>query len=121
MGDIMSRASIPGQTISSTRIFSVGHSNHELDELLQVLIAAGVTMVADVRSRPYSGRYPQFNRPQLESVLRASDLGYTFLGDLLGGRPEQSSLYDGDGRVDYQRVRTKAAFKRGIEQLICAS
>ena len=47
----------------------------------------GVTAVADVRSRPYSRRLPQFNREPLEAGLRQAGIAYVFLGDTLGGRP----------------------------------
>jgi hypothetical protein len=121
MGLIMSRQRIAEQMISSARVFSIGHSNHAMGDLLRLLRAAGVTAVADVRSRPYSGRHPQFNRPDLEAALSECDVGYAFLGDLLGGRPGQMSLYDEEGRIDYQRVRKTAAFQRGLERLVQAS
>ena len=34
------------------RLFSVGHSNQELSQLVALLCGAGVTAVADVRSAP---------------------------------------------------------------------
>ncbi len=102
-------------------LFTVGHSNHDFGRFVRLLQAAGITAVADVRSRPFSQRYPQFNRPELEYGLRRHDIGYRFLGNQLGGRPGQPSLYDAEGRVDYERVRTTAAFRQGIEQLCRAS
>ena len=41
-----------------------------------------------------------------------------FLGDLLGGRPRDRELYDAEGRVDYERVRATADFRRGLERLL---
>ncbi len=104
--------------ISAARLFSIGHSNHELPRLIELLRSAGVTAVADVRSQPYSRRLPQFNRPDLEAALRQCDIAYAFLGDLLGGRPRQPSLYDAEGRADYARIRAAAAFQRGLDRLI---
>src|SRR5262245_8920460 len=104
MGIIMNQASNPEQSISGGRLMSIGHSNHTVNALIELLRAAGVTAVADVRSRPYSGRNHQFNRPVLESALNERDMHYAFLGDSLGGRPSQMSLYDEEGRVDYERV-----------------
>ena len=103
---------------SRPRLFSVGHSNHELVHFLSLLRGAGITAIADVRSQPYSQRVPQFNKPDLAHALREHDLGYAFLGDSLGGRPRASSLYDSDGRVQYERVRASAAFQRGLDRLI---
>ena len=35
----------------------------------------------------------------------------------MGGRPRDSSLYDGEGRVNYESVRQTNAFRRGLERL----
>jgi hypothetical protein len=102
----------PGQ-----RLFSIGHSNHDLDHLVQLLQRVGVTAVADVRSSPFSQRYPQFNRTELEQGLQQHGIGYLFLGDELGGRPGPPSLYDDDGRVNYERVRATAFFQAGLDRL----
>jgi uncharacterized protein (DUF488 family) len=104
--------------MESARLFTIGHSNHDLDRFLALLQSNGVTAVADVRSRPYSRRLPHFNRPWLESELAARDFVYVFLGDLLGGRPTAAELYDEEGRVVYERVRETAAFQRGLEHLL---
>jgi uncharacterized protein (DUF488 family) len=100
------------------RPISVGHSNHEWPVFLALLRRAGVTAVADVRSQPYSGRYPDYNKTPLENGLRQEQIAYVFLGDLLGGRPGQPSLYDDEGRVNYERVRRTEAFQRGLDRLI---
>ena len=99
-------------------LFSVGHSNHDWPRLLALLHGAGVTAVADVRSSPYSKRYPHFNKGPLESALLASGIGYVYLGDLLGGRPNSRALYDSEGRADYDAIRATPAFRRGLERLL---
>src|SRR5262249_54856041 len=38
--------------------------------------------------------------------------------DTLGGRPGQPSVYDDNGRVNYERVRKTANFKKGLDRLI---
>ena len=121
MAVIMSGSRMPEQMISAARMFSVGHSNHATGDLLRLLRAAGATAVADVRSRPYSARYPHFNQPELRAALSDRDITYAFFGDFLGGRPGQLSLYDTDGRLDYERVRKTAEFQRGLHRLIEAS
>jgi uncharacterized protein (DUF488 family) len=101
-----------------SRLFSIGHSNHEFAKLVQLLQAAEISAVADVRSSPFSQRYPQFNRPELEAGLNSVEIAYAFLGDLLGGRPRQPSLYDEDGRVNYERVRATDFFRAGLDRLV---
>jgi hypothetical protein len=103
---------------SAGTLFSVGHSNHDPSALLALLRGAGVSAVADVRSSPYSGRLPQFNRDSLRDALRREGIAYVYLGDLLGGRPHDLTLYDAEGRVDYECVRQTAAFQTGLGRLL---
>ncbi|HVS34501.1 MAG TPA: DUF488 domain-containing protein [Gemmataceae bacterium] len=108
----------PPSPVPSGRLYSIGHSNQELPQLVALLLKAEVTAVADVRSSPYSRRLPQFNREALELELKGNGIAYIFLGDLLGGRPCDRELYDADGRVDYERVRKTVAFRHGLERLL---
>ncbi|HJT79093.1 MAG TPA: DUF488 domain-containing protein, partial [Gemmataceae bacterium] len=100
------------------RLLSVGHSNHDAEGFLRLLRGAGVGLVADVRSRPFSGRWPHFNRPELERALRAAGIGYVFLGDQLGGRPGRAGLYTAEGRADYEGIRRTPEFNAGLDRLI---
>jgi uncharacterized protein (DUF488 family) len=101
-----------------SRLFSIGHSSHDIASFVGLLHRAGVTALADVRSLPFSQRWPQFNRPDLEQALRSEEIAYVFLGSWLGGRPLDLDLYDATGRVDYEKVRRTAAFREGLEQLL---
>jgi uncharacterized protein (DUF488 family) len=116
----METGSRPGDDVGALagRLFTVGHSNHEPEVLLELLRGAGVTAVADVRSSPFSRRLPQFNRPTLEAFLRLYGIAYVFLGDTLGGRPASEELYHAEGWADYERVRETAAFRSGIERVV---
>jgi len=71
------------------KIYTIGHSNLDLDALIAVLKEHGISWVADVRSAPYSRRYPQFNRRPFASALNAAGIRYLFLGDKIGGKPPE--------------------------------
>ena len=68
------------------RVFTVGHGTKTLDELLEILRAAGVTMLVDVRRFPGSKRYPHFDREGLEVSLPGGGVDYEWCGEGLGGR-----------------------------------
>ena len=101
----------------SARVFSIGHGGRSLDTLVAQLHQLEVPYLIDVRSSPYSKYQPEFSREPLCKQLEQRDVRYVFMGDLLGGRPGDPDCYDDDGKVDYQRCRTKDFFVRGIERL----
>ncbi len=103
---------------ATSAFFTVGHSNLELEEFLSMLAEHGVQMVGDVRSRPASFRFPQFNREPLEAGLRAAGCKYEFLGESLGGRPSDPHVYQANGLVDYFLRRKARDFVSGVDRVI---
>ncbi len=99
-------------------IFTIGHSNHSVEELIALLRMHGVDEVVDVRSAPYSRYTTQFNLSHLETALESAGIGYVFLGAELGGRPSDSSYYDANGRVLYERLANADMFEDGLAYLI---
>src|SRR5947209_3558373 len=99
-------------------IYSIGHSNHRLEQFLALLQRHGIKVLADVRSVPYSRHAPAFNRRALEQALPAAGVDYLYLGSELGGRPESLDLYDADGHVNYGRIAGTPAFQAGIQRLV---
>src|SRR5438094_3517868 len=107
----------PEATSEPQRVLTVGHSNWPFPRFVELLKSAGVDFLLDVRSRPASGRNPHFSQPVFETLLRGEAIGYLFLGEELGGRPEDPSLYRPNGTVDYQACRKSYAFRAGIERV----
>ena len=103
-------------SIASCKLFTIGHSNHAAELFLELLQRHRIEEVLDVRSSPHSRFNPQFNRRRLKTTLEEAGVGYGFMGDGLGGRPADSSCYDREGRVQYDRLAETDAFKDGIGQ-----
>lgn len=101
----------------SNILYTIGHSNHKIEDFISLLKRHKVTCIADVRSAPYSRYCPQFNKDALAAALGAAGVAYMFLGKELGGRPSDSSCYE-DGCVNFQRVAEREEFKQGIERLV---
>jgi uncharacterized protein (DUF488 family) len=100
-----------------TELWTIGHSRAEVARIIDLLAAAGVSQVSDVRSQPYSKIAPQFDRPALDSSLRRAGIHYEFMGDELGGRPREPSAYDAEGYVLYGRVAQLPQFQEGLQTL----
>mgnify|MGYP003875405691 CR=1 FL=1 len=98
-------------------IFTIGHSNYEIDKFLGLLKQHCIEVVADVRSSPYSQYSPQFNKDILKKALNNHNIKYLFLGAELGARPDDPACYI-YGRVSFDKLRKSAAFQQGIERLL---
>lgn len=98
-------------------LYTVGHSNQSLIQLVEMLKRHGIDAVADVRTMPFSRRLPQFNRPELEAELPKHGTRYVFLGEELGARREEETAYDGL-QAAYERVAQLPAFQLGLERVI---
>ncbi len=96
----------------------MGHSNTEWLDFLAALRQFEVSQLIDVRSRPQSFRFPQYSLPHFENSLREAGIRYLFLGEELGGRPDDPKAYRADGLVDYRARRRSFAFHAGIERVV---
>jgi uncharacterized protein (DUF488 family) len=99
------------------QIRTIGYGARSVDEFVAVILALDSEYVVDVRSAPYSTFKPEFSREALAARLEQSDVRYVFMGDALGGRPDDPTCYDSDGKVDYQRCRLRPAFVEALAAL----
>ena len=102
-------------------MYTIGHSNHPTDLLLDLLGRQAVDVLADVRSLPHSRFAPQYNRRALERSLAAAGIRYLYLGAELGGRPKEPELRDESGRVQYDLVAATPRFEAGMACLMDAA
>jgi uncharacterized protein (DUF488 family) len=100
------------------KVFTIGHSAAQLSAFLAVLKQADINLLIDVRSRPRSYRFPHFDQAELEEALRMTGFRYLFLGEELGGRPEDPKAYGSDGVVDYKKWRKSRPFQAGLERVL---
>jgi uncharacterized protein (DUF488 family) len=98
------------------KLFTIGHSNHEIGRFLDLLEMNSITAVCDVRSSPYSRYNPQFNRELLQTSLKQRRIAYVFLGNELGPRSEDPACYV-DGKVQYSKLAATGNFRSGLERL----
>jgi uncharacterized protein (DUF488 family) len=99
-------------------LYSIGHSNVDIDEFLGLLMRHGIDTLVDTRSQPFSRYSPQFNQEALRKSLAGARMDYVYMGGELGGRPQGSHFYYGDGRVDYDRLAQAPFYLAAIERLI---
>jgi len=105
--------------MGKSSLYSIGHGNKSIETLVEELNFFGINYLIDIRSKPYSKYSPQFNQNSLKFSLIEKDIKYTFMGDILGGLPEDPTCYT-NGHVDYEKLKEKDFFKTGLQRLVTA-
>lgn len=99
-------------------LLSIGYGDRPWPDFLARLHAHRVRYVIDVRSRPVS-RFADFNRRALERRLEPGPTRCVYLGEQLGGRPDDPDCYVGE-HLDEERCRRTRPFREGLQRLIAA-
>ncbi len=92
---------------SHPRVYTVGHSNRSLEDLVALLRDAGIQVLVDVRRFPGSRRWPWFQREALQAGVEAVGIRYVWLGETLGGYT----------RPPYPAYMKTARFQEGLAAL----
>lgn len=73
--------------MSAPQFFTIGHSNHSLEEFIDLLTENSAEVVVDVRKLPGSNKNPQFNADTLVDDLAKVGVDLRRLEGLTGRRP----------------------------------
>jgi uncharacterized protein (DUF488 family) len=70
---------------NSKLLYTIGHSDRRLEDLVELLHAVGVKILVDVRAYPGSRRHPQFSQGSLRQAMDEAGIQYHWAGRQLGG------------------------------------
>ena len=99
------------------RLYTIGHSNHDIGTFLQLVQKYSINVVVDVRTHPYSRYAKQFDSSTLRTTLKSVGVKYIYLGKELGGKPISDNYYDEEGYVRYDLIARSGEFRNGLMQL----
>lgn len=102
-------------------VYSIGHGNKTIEDFIKELESFDIRYLIDIRSKPFSKWNPQFNQTIFKMEIERNGIKYVFLGDKLGGLPDDRSCYDSNGKVVYDFMKDKDFFKEGLNRLITAN
>jgi uncharacterized protein (DUF488 family) len=105
--------------------FTVGHSTRSLESFIDLLRAADIGIVADVRRTPRSRTNPQFDRDALPGSLDAVQIAYRHVPALGGRRGKAKTapagvngLWENQSFHNYADYGLSAEFRAGLDHLI---
>ncbi|MCW5921449.1 MAG: DUF488 domain-containing protein [Saprospiraceae bacterium] len=97
-------------------IYTIGYGERTFEQFSSLLENYQIDYLIDVRSKPFSKFKPEFSKAPLEYQLNLRKIRYVFMGDLLGGQPDDDSCYT-EGKVDYKKIQEKDFYQQGIKRL----
>ena len=104
-------------------LYTIGHSNRPIEELVALLQEHHIGVLADVRSYPGSKRWPHFNRESLEATLGQAGIDYVWMKGL-GGRRKSSkqdspnTALRSEGFRNYADYMQTESFGEAIAQVL---
>lgn len=105
--------------------FTVGHSTRSIEEFVELLRAAEVTFVVDIRSVPRSRTNPQYNKETLPERLAAFQVGYEQIAELGGLRskskevqPDKNGFWQNRSFHNYADYALTESFRVGLQRLV---
>lgn len=107
---------------SDITIFTIGHSNRDVIEFIELLKSNEVDVLLDVRKLPGSAKYPHFNQDALSISLRSADILYVHVKELGGRRkPNKDSIntiWENRSFQAYADYMNTDEFRNGIDILL---
>ena len=117
---IMSRTE--NEKRSNVVIYTIGHSNREIDEFLELLKTNKIEVLLDVRKLPGSTKYPHFNQDQLTTSLNVAGILYVHVKELGGRRKRnkdsKNTLWKNKSFQAYADYMDTTEFLKGIDILL---
>lgn len=101
-----------------TRIYTIGHSNHDILGFLNILKKQAIQVLVDVRSDPYSRYAPQFNKADFQRNVEAAGIEYRYSGAYIGGKPKDLALFTPSGKPDYDKLAATESFQSELRSVV---
>ncbi len=105
--------------------YTVGHSTRTLEEFVELLQAAEVTLVVDIRTVPKSRTNPQYNKDALPEHLAPFKIDYVQIAELGGLRSKSKDVesdingfWNNQSFHNYADYTLTDSFRDGLAQVI---
>jgi uncharacterized protein (DUF488 family) len=98
-------------------MFTIGYATKSIDSYIEQLNEQNVTVVADIRSVPYSKVFFDYHQEALKQHLQNAGIRYVYLGDELGPRSKDPSHYDNTRQVQFCLLMQSVLYQSGIQRL----
>lgn len=99
-------------------IYTIGYTGFTREDLLLELKKRGINSLIDVRSSPYSERYPDYNSVELSEYMQQNGIIYRSYSKEFGARQDDTCFYNDEGYLDFKKFAASEIFLNGIERIM---
>ena len=97
-------------------IFTIGHSNYDVERLIDMLRRYNINCVVDIRGTPYSKYNIQYNKETIQKTLEREGFIYIYMAKELAAKRINKVSYNDEGYSDFEKVVKEEEFIKGIER-----
>ncbi|MEE0873590.1 MAG: DUF488 domain-containing protein [Ruminococcus sp.] len=100
-----------------SNIYTIGFQDFVIDDFINLLKQKGITFLIDIRSKPYSDRYPAYNKDNLKTTLADCGIAHESFAREFGARQENPDFYT-NGQMDFDLFGKSPVFIGGVNKVI---
>ncbi len=97
-------------------VYTIGYTGFNIESFINILKKYNISCVIDVRSSPFSRRYPSYNQADIKAELVKHNILYRNYIDEFGARQTNPQFLT-NGYVDFKKFRKSAQFLSGVDKL----
>ena len=90
--------------VFSMEIFTIGHSNYDVERLIDMLRFYNINCVVDIRGTPYSKYNIQYNKEIIQKTLEREGFIYIYMAKELAAKRINKVSYNDEGYSDFEKV-----------------
>jgi len=98
-------------------IFTIGHSNYNVEKLIDMLRYYNINCVVDIRGTPYSKYNVQYNKETIRNTLIKEGFVYIYMAKEFAAKRENKVSYNKEGYSDFEKVVKEDDFINGVKRL----
>lgn len=102
--------------MSPFNLFTIGYSGFLVEDFISSLKKESIGALVDIRSSPYSSHFKEYDITNIKCLLNKNMIYYLFLGNELGARPNDYSLYT-NNIADFSKMAKSESFIDGCARV----
>lgn len=100
------------------RIYTIGYSSFSnTSEFTDAIKKYNITCVIDIRSKPYSEYYKEFNKDKISNTLMSNGILYRHYSKEFGARQKDRRYFSDEGYLDFDLFATSIQFIEGVSKI----